>query len=713
MSQEFVAHLNEIFDGAQAGFVHRWSACNYFDKVILANRTVPLLYWPGYGKARQVPGLSSSEGWDGVESIAGHLVLWRGDLIKWSGLNDFSMWIPVGETAASVRSNTLTSFKHPAVDEVTDWVYLDESDEDFVKGQYVRVDYNTEDPTIAQYHFYLIDSIATIVGVTATTLPVSHTIASGATAKIFTQKYASWVVGTRLLVDGRAKALKITKNSQNLTTVFSSSAPSETNSSIGGTFHIHVTENPSDLKVGDVVSLGTLGAPGEDLYEVMNVAFNLKLKRLGIGSNQHATGYVFPTGTLIAVQPFIEVENFGDFSVTIAKESDLSGQMAIKLKGLGLSGEAEPGSDVPVGVAIQSVDANEAGETVNAGSQINGDVYAIVSLGEYGTILKSRSIQSMHYVGRVGGTFFIRQEIQDDGLVARNAWKRVKELGLIFLGHDNLYQYSGGQNLTPICQQHIQAVFAELDRGRVDEVTFYHNESAWEVWMVYPTLKQEWKVLIYNYRFGSATVDLYDNDLGGITAVGSIDWEDAPTWESLPDTLFWEDDTKRWYEYVDEGLKRHTVIAVGGDLPTIPELGEDGDDGIPRLLLHGRKYSRASGDNCDPEAYLCLAETSDYDFGDGARWKYADTLQLHVDVESQLERPMNLWVQIGSRDNLDSDIRWSAASRVEVSGNGMRITKVNARSAGRFMRIRFYSEQIGIKWRIAGFKLIARPGGTY
>lgn len=711
MSQ-FLAELEPLFSGAQAGPPSRWVACNFFDKVIFAQASIAPQYWPGGGLLRPLPGLPDSTAWDGVEEFAGHLVLWKGDQLKWSDINDFSTWIPVSTTAVNLRADTLDDFAQPALSVESEWVHLNEDSATFVVGQYVRVDLNDSDPTTATYNFYIVSSVASPVGKVSPTIGVAQTIASGATGYLFTTTYIDWPVGARLLSSDVPTELSITETSRDLTGFFTSAALSESVPDVGATFHIQVTENPSSLRAGDVLSVGLSSGVGLDLYEVVTVAFNLELRRLNIGTDKQATGFKFPSGSYLTFQPFLKAENTGTTTEVVTSGAELSIQAAVKLTPQGYTGEIPEGTTIPAGSVIASVNANEAGEAVNAGSQINGDIYSVVALGEYGVIFKERSIQSLQYVGRASGVFYARPEVLDEGLLARNSWSRIADNKLVFWGHKEIYEYSGGLNLVPIASQHTQEVFAELDQARRDEIVVYHNERDNQVWFVYPVLGSvEAKVLIYNYREKSVVVDIYSSELNGITALGAIDWEAAPAWQDLPVTLTWAAETRKWYELVEDGLKRHTIIAIGGT-PGDPNLGEDEDATIPRLLIHGRRYSRAHADNCLPSEYYAFAETQDFDFEDPARFKYVDTLQLEMEVPALLQRPMKMWVQIGSRANLDSTIVWSSPASVEVSGNGTITTKVNVRSAGRYHRVRFFSNQVDAQWRIAGFALFARPGGT-
>lgn len=727
MAQQFLGELEEIYTGAQGGAVNRWSATNFFDKVLFAHASIPPIYWPGtfpyqspvdgspQGLARQIPGLPSV-GYDGVEVVAGHVVFWKGELLKWSDLNDFTNYIPVGETAVSLVTTTQNSFEHPAAGFETDnWIHLDESDTAFVVGQFVRVEAYPNDPTQALYHFYEVSSVSSPEGIATTSLDLAQTVPGGSTGtKVFTDEYSAWGEGSKVIIGGEATDLEVVASSRDLTGTFTSNLESDRVPEVGSTFRIRVAENPSSLKIGDVLSVGGIAKVGLDLYEVVRVAFYLELRRLGVGTERQATNFRFPSGTYLTFQPFVTLSNSGT-SYSIAANTDLAAQLAVKLKGLGLTGEAASGTTIPEGVSLSSLDANEAGEAVNAGSSINGNIFAVVSLGEGAAILKERSIQSMQYTGRASGTFFIRPEIMDEGPISKPAWCRAGDRQIAFLGHKNeLYLYSGGQILAPVAQQHSSVLFDELDRSRSDEIVMFYNETDQEIWIYYPALNSETlKIFIYNTKFGSVVEDHHEQAaLGTVSAFGAVDWEIAPTWSSLPDTLFWIDETRKWYEFVDEGLQRYTLMGVSA-APGEAALGEDPEETVPRILLFGRKFSRASGDNCNEAAYTALAETPDYDFGDGSVWKYADTLQLDLEIEEKLARPVYLYVQLGARNTLDSDIRWSTPSRVEISGNSSVHTKINCRMAGRFLRIRFYSNSVGAKWRIAGFKLMARAGGTY
>ncbi len=265
MASEFLAELEEIFTGSQAGFDFRWTATNFFDKVVLAQSSVMPQYWPGGGPARPVPGLPAEDGWDGVTAMAGHLLLWRDDRVKYCDLDDFTTWIPVLNTATTARATIASPFMHPKPGFVSDWVYTLEPDKVFTPGGYARIDLNADDPTSAIYNFYLINSVADTSGLSVETIGVEQVFSRAGAGRIFTTTYVEWPVGSRLIIGDKVKALTVTGNSNAETLILTTSAPSDPLPLPLGTFHVSVSTNPSKLKVGDVLSAGDIDSVGADL----------------------------------------------------------------------------------------------------------------------------------------------------------------------------------------------------------------------------------------------------------------------------------------------------------------------------------------------------------------------------------------------------------------------------------------------------------------
>ena len=71
-----------------------------------------------------------------------------------------------------------------------------------------------------------------------------------------------------------------------------------------------------------------------------------------------------------------------------------------------------------------------------------------------------------------------------------------------------------------------------------------------------------------------------------------------------------------------------------------------------------------------------------------------------------------LYLQVGTKANADGAVTWGAAQTLYVQGDGQEPTKVNPGGAGRFVRLRFYSNEADVEWRVSGFEIYARAGGT-
>jgi hypothetical protein len=183
--------------------------------------------------------------------------------------------------------------------------------------------------------------------------------------------------------------------------------------------------------------------------------------------------------------------------------------------------------------------------------------------------------------------------------------------------------------------------------------------------------------MIYNYVEDSCTFDEFPATLTGITCAGGLNFPDGSR-----EVIF--------------GIKANLSSGRG-----------------PGFIVYGEAeqvpfYNRLG------DAYECEAVTADIDFEDPLSYKYIDTLQMNLYVENKLaNRPFRLWVSIGGRDNLDSTVNWTGGQWVDVSGTGNIVTRVNQRVSGRFISVKFYSNQKDVRWRLAGFNLMGRRGGVY
>lgn len=722
MAKHFKANLSDIMPvEASSGPLYRWHYVDFFSSVLIAQNTIQPYYWPGSGMAKPLPGLSDESAWAGVEVVGGHAVLWRGNILKASAVNDFTTWIPISATASVARGAIKDDLIQPAVDGETPWITLDDPDDLFAVGQFARIDLDAG-TSAAIYNFYTVVDVSNQAGIEATHAEYALTIGAGEIAQIAFQEQVTFETGGYLAVDGALTDLQI-EDTRAVTTFSTSIVLDVPVPAINATAKFLLST--SGPQVGDLISVSTVdGAPFRDLYKVTAVdGVQLTARRLGLGTNQKSSGsYTASSPTsYVTVTPWMEVKNLGTSSVIIASEADLGGVSAVKLKNLGYTGSAEPGDVIPAGSILDSMVANSAAEIINAGSDINGEIFAVTTIGEYGYILKNLSIQSMQQVNAPGIPFAIRLEVPGIGPIAKNAWCQMhvenQVQGVFFVGKNDLFTYSGGQTVMPIGRQHTQQFFNELDRARADEITCQQFPHLRQVWVAYPQLGSVVKrVLIYNYEDNSITLDDYPATLGGLSALGLVDWEIAPTWNDLLDTQLWYLETLRWFEYVEDGEKQYVLIGAKADVPN-EEVGDDPTSaGVPRLLVHGRVFHRLSSADCrnDHEGgYTCLAETHDYDFGSPAHFKYTDHVEFAIDTDgTDLGIPSLLYVQLGGRSNLDDEIRWSDPIPIDTRGRRNWTTKVNIRQSGRFIRMRVYSTDPGAQWKISRYTIVGRLGGT-
>ena len=725
MPLQFKAKIHEIYSGAETNKESRWTAADWFDRILfVAPGAKPLFWSPGMERAREIPGLVSTQGYSGLEVFNGHLLIFYEDKIKWSAKNDYSLWIPISETpsvGSGLLKNDITAGELSSTIGPVDLTDVTGS---FADGQYVRIVSNEFSPEEIVYDYYKVVKFAEPEDENAISIGVNQSVDSQATTEIFLEKpdyYNDWTIGARLTVGEKSTELTITDKSKNKDIDFTAKNSDNENVLVPA-FDEHVTikikQSATNLEAGDFVSIEDDDKSyGSDIYEVINPGDSMTLRRTGKGINKTTVVGTELIGTekTIVFQPFVRVENKGATNEGIQSSSELTVTPSVKLETLGYTGSTTTGDRIPARSILETLSANESGEVINAGSRINGDIYAITTLADQAYVLKEWSIQSIQDVGPDQGTFFFRTEIHDEGLLSKYSWTRFGDRSIAFIGHKNFYVYTGGQDLQAIASTQWDTFRKELDRARRDEIVAHHNRAFSEIWFVYPTLTNQTKVLIFNYEFQTITIDEYDNQQNGISGIGTVEWELAPTWNSLDIGEEFNDAAKKYYEYVDEGEQEYTVIATGGDLGNT-KLYEDGSKNIPRLLVHGRNYSRNSRDDCNADNnnnYECLAETPDFDWGEPESFKYLDTVFLSLHVPKPLAGSQTLEVYAGARDNLDEAVRWTGPQTVSITGSGNGITRVNLVTTGRYIRLKFRSNTVDAKWQVSSYRMIARLGATY
>lgn len=363
-----------------------------------------------------------------------------------------------------------------------------------------------------------------------------------------------------------------------------------------------------------------------------------------------------------------------------------------RLKLLDKTGRIASGNTVTA-AQFTTCDANEAGAASTVGSLANGPIFQVVALGDYAYVFKEFSIQSLQYVGQGSGTFFMRTEVVREGLIGRNSWTTIGNGSVVFLGHRELYNYSGGPTPTAVCRQYTRQLFAELDRSKLDQILLFHRERRNEIWIVYPVQGGQ-KVLIWNYVEDTASLDVYDPALSGLTAFVRTTWATDPAWltGSMDQTWVSFSSDISWSSFAGTGADELAIIGTGDS----------------ELLIHGTVYDR------NGQAYMALAETMDYDADNPGAFKYVDVARVSLQVLATDNATRTLYVQLGYRSTLDAAITWSTPQAIQVQGGANFTAKINPGSGGgRYLRLRFYSQDVDVAWRISSFDIFGRMGGTY
>lgn len=682
-----IGKLTEIHTGASATLANRWSAANYFDKVIMAHNTQPLQYWPGYGSAKAVPGLPVGYRFNGCCEMNGHIVAWFKNRLVWNDVNDFSTWIPIAKSISTVRLTIEDSFTQPPAGTVTDWIYVEETTLDLCKEAFVRIDQGS---TVNIYEVVDVLKYNQVEG--GRTININYSLPTGVVETVFTEAHKNWKKNSHVKFFGNSAKLVVEETGNpvewnyKLETGFT--APS-----VNSDRTITLNEEPKGMTPGDFI---TFNGSGYDIYEIKGVNLienSIQVTRLGKGDNQQVS---YTAGATVLKQHWFRVRNENDSTVAWAADVPIEEAYAVKLSRLDMTGAEDDGESIIAGQTLYAMTANTAGELVNAGDKNNGEIWQVVDMENYGLILKERSIQTMQYVG-VPAMWTIRTEITDEGLLGKYTWTTVGNSLLFFIGHREIWQYQPGGQPQPIAQGYRDQFYSELDRSKLDHITMFDNQPEREVWIIYPVNDSgaNYRVLIWNYEENTAAIDDYPAATGGLTAGAVWNWKTDVTIDDLVGVI---DDL--------EG----TIDSLGGETReqiTVLATNAGGYEDNTELLLHGLNYNRKG------EAYVSSHQHMITDGGDPARYKYVDGILMNFRIRQSLTRPARLFCQIGGRESLDAETAWSDPDYLDVSGNSNPVAKFDITTSGRYIAIKLYSQDANVQWEVTGFELYGRWGGNY
>lgn len=745
--------LKNIFTGT-VNAPAPWRATAFFDKAIVVDGAVSPLWWNGTQACATVPGLPPDFLPTGCENVANHLVYWKGRRLLWSDLGDYSNYIPIKDVPCTGRWRTLHNWTMPPVGQPTGAIFLDYSTAKMAVGQWFRVEDIINGKasylTLGWMSNSLFDQVpvpalptSPLLG-TMVSCPFPQTVAGNTNAGIVSTQIfmdsvnGNFPVGTMFQYDGApwSTVFVLGDRGRDIQTKLSTTirqaydgysfgpytflAPTAAN---GWQINISVTD-ASVFQAGDYFSIGFSPNTSQDIYKVLYAdlqAQNLAVLRLNLGVNQNS-GYPaapFPNSGYLTLQPAVTLYQLdvGNPAVSPSLQAAAIPPGAVFRPVYGavfnhsnFTAPIPPGTVLQANaVDIEALGTNEAGEMVfTGGYDEHGEVGQIVRVSPNEAILlKERAIIDMSYVG-LPSVFNFQYTITDEGTIDPNAWTRLGSNTIAFLGHRGFYRYTFGGKLEPMCEATMRQVYAELDRSAFNRIRLIHDENLREIHLYYPALNPDGttsgpeRVMIYNYIEDSVT---YDNYLPyAIRTVGLVDWQLFSTWASDPITIHWNNAPIPPVYWADASTTFAVPIAniiaysTGG--------GTDTSGSGCQLYAYGYGRNRAG------VAFHREWQTIDFDFGDSSCFKYLDTVVLALEVLGTFTGSRRLWVQAGARDGLDSAIRWGIADSIDCTGNRSWRPRVNLRRSGRFIRLKFYSDDADIEWRISEFKLVARKGGT-
>lgn len=693
--------LQEIFDyGEQiASPSRRIVACNYLDQILFAHPQALLLAWDGIApKALLCPGLPFGQFYNGVSSFQGFAILWYLNRLKWSTQDDFTEWIPVGSTAASFVFTLQFPFTMPMPGVESALLYVNETNLGLVTGQFMRID------DAPYYSFFLVGTVLPVTGAQGFVSGFHQKVAAGAVGNLYLNAFVPYLLGAQLYFKNSAATMQLNSDAVDPGAGVLSVVTEFVNPPAGQMVTVAISVI-SQFSSSPYVSIGPDLNPGRDVFFVQSldlVGGVAVLQRVGVGATSPTSHLA---GELIVPQPYISVLNISGVDAVGSFLTPLMERFGFTMIPQNLTQAAPAGTVFPIGQQVFTLDANGAGESVNEGAGVNGDIWQFITLSDYGYIFKHRSVQSVQFTGIGNGTFFIRPEITTEGLFGKYSFVKVGEDLIYFWGNRQIYKFQGGNQLEPIAQGYIKQLMTEVDRTKAHEITGYHNEDRFEIWFIYPSKLYPdrgcSRIFIYNYVDNSVTIDDYSQTEQALTAVGQISWSDALMWAESQGSwvapLSWPA-SAAWEDIDDDVLPTYNILASAGN-PTLP---------LPQLLVQGQEVYDRKG-----APYSSEAQTADFDAGDSEIWKYCDTVLVSLQIKVMLAGPANLQIFVGSKKNYDDDIVWSNPGSIDVQGNANYTTKVDIQRAGKFFRLRILSDTAGIQWRISSFRIMGRKGANY
>jgi hypothetical protein len=178
-------------------------------------------------------------------------------------------------------------------------------------------------------------------------------------------------------------------------------------------------------------------------------------------------------------------------------------------------------------------------------------------------------------------------------------------------------------------------------------------------------------------------------------------WFCIPTGlNTVPDTAFvYNEELKNW-TILDVNFSCH----ADKGLSTIPVeiVGNAGGD-LLRMDYGNNDYSSSVYSAIDGRV-----ESGDMHFGEPNRMKHVAEVIPDLNVQDEIKE---LLIQVGVRNRLADDIKWSDPVAFTI-GSSAKCDFDGYRKEGKYIRIRFYSDQKDTPWSLSGYTIKYELGGT-
>jgi len=243
------------------------------------------------------------------------------------------------------------------------------------------------------------------------------------------------------------------------------------------------------------------------------------------------------------------------------------------------------------------------------------------------------------------------------------------------MGTDDFYKVEEGVESFGLPIQNI--VFANLNKSKIRRAFAFYKPSTDEIYFCYPTASNEYPdtAAIFNRQVKNWSFEDVDY------TCHTYAWQQtAYSWDTIPFGSWDEITDSSWDEMDKTGVIPYEI--AGNSSGLILKL----DDGYNNNDVAIQGYIE-TGDFYRPDAKLLI-----------------------LAVESFLKPQTTknaFFIQVGARDSLHHDIRWSVPKPVMIGST----SEITSFQKGNYVRLRFYTDEKDSPWILEGYKMFRNEIG--